>query len=96
MTELTPGQLERIAMLAEECNEIAQVAMKIARFGYDSYHPDAPNINNTERLISELHDLFAISGIMVAKGDIPPLSVPDDEMDYRMKRKISWMRHFKE
>jgi len=36
---LNPAELERLAILAEEAAEVVQIANKIIRHGYASYHP---------------------------------------------------------
>ena len=57
--KLTPGQDERLAMLAEEAGEIVQMVGKILRHGYDSYHPTTKEFNQ-QRLKDELIDLKAV------------------------------------
>ena len=59
--QLTPAQAERLAMLIEECGEVIQIAGKILRHGYNSYHPERPHITNRELLQQELTDLAAVS-----------------------------------
>jgi NTP pyrophosphatase (non-canonical NTP hydrolase) len=66
--KLTPGQLERLAILGEEMGEAQQIIGKILRHGYDSHNPDVvvpederPE-TNTELLEKELGDVvFAIN-----------------------------------
>src|SRR5579872_899269 len=36
---LTPAQIERLALLAEECGEVMQAVSKILRHGYESRNP---------------------------------------------------------
>lgn len=69
MNQLTPAQMERLAMLAEECAEVIQVIGKIQRHGYYSYHPDNPNLSNLQLLQKELHDLSAVLFGMYDAGD---------------------------
>lgn len=47
--------------LAQECNEIGQVASKAALFGLDSVHPGKPELGtNIQRMREELTDLLAL------------------------------------
>lgn len=54
---LTPAQVERLSLLAEECVEVVQAVTKILRHGYASRHPDDPLGNNRIYLETELGDL---------------------------------------
>lgn len=67
---LSPGEIERLAMLAEECSEIVQMVGKILRHGYHSYHPDRPSISNMALLERELGDLEAVVRLMAKRGDM--------------------------
>jgi len=68
--QLTPAEAERLAMLAEECAEVIQVVGKILRHGYESYHPETPDITNRELLGKELSDLAAVETEMIVRKDI--------------------------
>lgn len=59
----TPEQLERLALLVEECAEVQHIAMKIIRHGYGSHNPfDENKVLNRELLNKKLGDLmFAIT-----------------------------------
>lgn len=65
INKLTDAQVERLAILAEECSEVIQVVGKILRHGYDSYNPTVPEAEqkpNVALLQKELGDLiWAIS-----------------------------------
>ena len=67
---LSPAQAERLAMLIDECGEVIQIAGKILRHGYDSYHPDRPHISNRELLQRELTDLAAVENQIHAQDRI--------------------------
>ena len=56
--KLTPGELERISILAEECAEVIQVIGKVLRHGYESKHPDG-GPTNRELLEEEIGHVFA-------------------------------------
>lgn len=57
---MTEAELERLAMLSEECGEIVQIIGKIIRHGYFSYHPDEPTVSNKTLLENEINDLLCI------------------------------------
>jgi len=67
--QLSTDQVERLAMLAEECGEVIQIVGKILRHGYDSTHPDG-GPSNRELLVNELCDIDAVWGAMRSRGDI--------------------------
>lgn len=68
---MTKAEIERLALLVEECAEVQQIAMKILRHGYESYNPTIQNSpTNREDLQKEIgHLQFAIE-LMVEKEDI--------------------------
>lgn len=69
-------ELERLAILAEECAEVQQIAMKIIRHGYESVHPDDPALTaNRQLLEKELGDLLFAFNFMVEKRDIDKSNV---------------------
>lgn len=70
INNLSPAQIERLALLAEECSEVIHVVNKIIRHGYNSYHPDTPNQNNIYLLEKELGDLQYAIKLMVKEKDI--------------------------
>lgn len=72
--KLSPAQLERLALLAEEMSEVQQVIGKILRHGYASYHPDT-KIGNVEKLEQELGDVEAIVRMMAKAGDIDSIQI---------------------
>ena len=67
---LTPGEVERLAMLAEECGEVIQMVGKMLRHGYDSHHPSDPAVSNRLLLTRELVDLESVVRAMVRHGEI--------------------------
>lgn len=89
--KLSPAQAERLAMLAEECAEVVQIVGKILRHGYESAHPEKPDITNRTLLLFELTDLVAVKELMVSSGDIaPPLS---SLVNVAIRRKLRWAHH---
>lgn len=61
--DLTKAELERLAILMEECAEVQHIIGKIIRHGYESYHPlDEDKTPNRKLLEKELGDLsFAVN-----------------------------------
>lgn len=62
-----------LGVLSEECAELIQCISKIQRFGFESAHPDNPELPNTSRFKQELNDL---------KGAIQTLENIAPEMKY--------------
>jgi len=58
--ELSAAQLERLAVLNEECSEVQQAVSKIIRHGYESFNPlpNADKTENREALEKELGHLL--------------------------------------
>jgi len=67
--KLTPGQAERLAILAEECGEVVQIIGKILRHGLESYHPDG-GPSNRLLLEKELGDIMTASVMLEMSGDL--------------------------
>jgi NTP pyrophosphatase (non-canonical NTP hydrolase) len=87
---LMNGELERLAMLAEECGETIQVIGKIIRHGYHSVHPNG-GMNNRQLLRKELMDIFAVTFAMLNLEDIH--EIENDEIIERWQSKAKWMRY---
>lgn len=51
--ELTPAEVERLALLAEECGEVVQIIGKILRHGYESRNPLIDNSPTNRQLLEE-------------------------------------------
>lgn len=89
---LSEAQLERLAILAEECAEVQQVIMKIIRHGNLSYNPSDPDqTENAQLLNRELGDLHCILDLMAKNEDIDEFTI----LGYRddKKRKINKYLH---
>ena len=59
---LSAAEVERLALLGEECGEVMQVIGKILRHGYESHHPDDKKVKKTtnrDMLTKEVGDLVA-------------------------------------
>ena len=67
---MTNAELERLAILSEECGEVVHIISKIIRHGFRSFHPSNPEKSNRRLLEKELADLLFIIDFMVDCGDI--------------------------
>ena len=65
---LTPAQIERLALIAEEAAEVIQAVNKIIRHGYQSHHP-ASRQRNKANLEHEIGDLLAVCRYAAECGD---------------------------
>jgi NTP pyrophosphatase (non-canonical NTP hydrolase) len=74
VSNLTLSQIERLALLAEECGEVVQVVGKIMRFGFDGTHNQH---SNRERLEVELGDLQVAIDMLAQANDIDLTNVQD-------------------
>ena len=84
--ELTPGELERLAILGEECGEIVRMVGKILRHGYQSYNPDQPgHEGNRRELEKEIGDLM---GIIVMMGSAGAKDIDTNFITSRVNPKI--------
>ncbi len=68
---LTPEQLERLALLAEECAEVIKAVMKIQRHGYESRNPTiAYSLSNRQALAQEIGHVRAAISLLCDAGDV--------------------------
>jgi len=68
--KLSAAQIERLAILAEECGETAQAAMKIIRRGFDRKHPRKQGLTNRGHLEDEIGNVLNAIDMMVDAGDV--------------------------
>jgi hypothetical protein len=66
---LTAAEVERLAVLAEECGEVAQAVGKVLRHGWRSASPFGGPINRVS-LESEMGHVRAAIDLMVDAGDV--------------------------
>lgn len=89
------SEVERLAMLAEECGEVVQVAGKILRHGYQAYNPyDERQRTNRVLLERELGHVYAIVTLMRRSGDIRIADVREWEKKH-LRRLPEWT-HYQE
>ena len=86
MNKISEKEREFLDLLQEECAEVIQIASKIKRFGWDSYHPqDELKISNQEHLESESSDFLAIFEILTSRGFITKSNV-DEKIIIKLKK----------
>lgn len=91
--QLTPAQLERLAILAEEMGEAIQIIGKIVRHGYFSSNPLIENSPCNRDVLA--HELGHVRSAMIALCDSGDLIKKDIHRSADMK-KISikkWQHH---
>lgn len=44
--------------IVEECGEVLQAVIKGKRFGWNSFHPNTPDISNLQQLSMEIDDVY--------------------------------------
>jgi hypothetical protein len=59
-----------LSIVAEECNETSQRAIKALRFGINEVQERQP-LDNAHRLIYEFNDLCAVIDMLYEEGAIP-------------------------
>lgn len=75
---LTPAELERLALLSEELGEAQQAIGKIMRHGYASHHPHGykPGTNR-DQLEMELGDVMAAVNMMCEGEDLSGVAMSE-------------------
>jgi hypothetical protein len=88
---LTPAQMERLDMLAEECAEVIMAIAKIKRHGLHNWHPENPKRTNIMDLNRELQDVGAVMWALFQDGVMPMYAeMPPRE---RWENKLKWTHH---
>lgn len=78
MNLLTPAEIERLALLAEEAAEIVQITSKILRFGKQSFHPNDPTeTTNIKLLEMECSHIMVAIQLLAQEDDIDTLYLED-------------------
>jgi NTP pyrophosphatase (non-canonical NTP hydrolase) len=89
VTKLTDAELERLALLGEECGEVQHMIGKVIRHGYDNAHKDYNYVKNRDLLRKEVMDLMAVVRLMF-DTDIEPTT--DREMNAIIDKKNQYLR----
>jgi hypothetical protein len=79
-----------LCKIAEECNEVAQRALKAQQFGLGEIQP-GQNLNNLERLVGEFHDLFVTFDNFMESCGQAMSTIPDDQFS---SDRLTKMRKF--
>ena len=92
--KLTPGEAERLAVLAEECAEIIKAVGKVQRHGYDNTDPRSESgETNRTRLARELGDVRFATAMLVSSGDIDAGTM-DETVEARVnERRSNYLHH---
>ncbi|MGZ8882451.1 MAG: hypothetical protein ACXW1B_03110 [Nitrososphaeraceae archaeon] len=73
---LSPAEIERLAILAEEMGESIQAVGKILRHGYESYNPDVVDgYSNRAELERELGNVSYAIGNMATNRDVNMVNI---------------------
>lgn len=87
------SEIERLALLAEECGEIQQIVGKILRHGFDSQNPLEPNsLSNRRHLEIELGDMKLVIKMLIANKDVNEQAI--DIAQVNKAKKIRKWLHF--
>ena len=84
---MTLSEIERLALLVEECAEVQQVVGKILRHGYESTNPTIRNsVTNRTLLESELGDVSYAINLMIKAKDVTlsAIETAQDEKELRV------------
>lgn len=66
---LSAAEVERLALIAEECAEVIHVVAKVLRHGYESHHPRG-TLSNRQLLEREIGDVRFAEMLMARCGDV--------------------------
>lgn len=90
---LDASEIERLAVLIEECAEVSQAACKVLRHGYSSYNPFDPDQKTNQRhLAQEIGHLLNAISMMKNCFDICPHEMSKSKR--KKKRTIRKYLHF--
>jgi hypothetical protein len=93
-TNLTPAQVERLTMLAEEAAEIVTATTKALRHGLHSYHPSDPDYTpNGLNIDREITDFLAVLHACRLHGDLPRATPTTHQLAQRWANKLKWTHY---
>jgi len=91
--ELTPAQIERLAVLSEELGEVQQAIGKILRHGYESYNPVVDTgMTNRRELERECGDVYEAILMLCRAKDINDAGVNKRQAEKHESIK-RWLHH---
>lgn len=79
---------ELLNITLEECAEVTQAISKIFRFGFDSTHPNTPDVTNKMHLEEEIGDLLCMFQLLEEKGILDPNNVAAAYYNKREKLRV--------
>lgn len=79
-----------VAILAEECAEVGQRAVKLLRFGAEEVEPGQLQ-TNAERMAGELNDVFTIARMLCNRGVITEGQIFGVEASALKERRVNRM-----
>ena len=82
-----------LLIFSEECNEVAQRVSKALRFGLDEVQIGQDN-NNSDRIVYELSDLFAVYEMLRDEGILPDIKSYD--LNVKKKKVEKYLLYSKE
>ena len=90
--QLSEAEVERLALVIEECGEVIQAASKVLRHGYDLGHPEQAT-SNREDLAVEIGHLYFATGLLIRARDISRSRhvMPSNERKERTVQE--WLHH---
>ena len=90
--KLTPAEVERLALLSEECGEAVQAIGKILRHGYNSNYGNGDT--NREALHREIGDILGVIEMMTEAGDLDGKTLTFYQTD-KLRRVQPYLHHQK-
>ncbi len=90
---LTPAEIERLAMLAEECGEVVQAVGMVLRHGWESSSPfESCGRQNRGALEKEIGNVRAVVNLMLDVDDLS-LSAVQSWQGAKRKALPKWTHH---
>lgn len=83
MNGLSPAELERLAILSEECGEVVQAIGKILRHGYESCYDNGRT--NREQLEIEIADVAILFDMLIQNEDVSLPHLEDASIAKRLR-----------
>lgn len=87
--DLSPAEIERLALLIEECSEVIKVCTKVLRHGWQ---PAGEPYDNRAALEQELGDVRLAERLMITNCDVHENNIIDRTYDKKVKLNM-WLRH---
>ena len=89
--DLSPAQVERLALLAEEMGEAIQAIGKVLRHGLLNFHPES-GVTNRASLEMELGDVLYAMELMESSGDVSTSALATWK-EVKRESAAKWLHH---